>query len=203
MFVVGLTGGIGSGKTAASDYFKQLGIDIVDADVASRIVVEPGKPALENIAEHFGQSLILKNGELNRAALRQRIFSNPVEKSWLESLLHPLIAKEIDRQIANALSPYVIFVSPLLLETKQHQRCKRVLVVDADVETQVTRASERDKTSEELIRAIIMQQMPREARLDRADDILRNDGDLNTLHKHIEKLHRQYLELAAQDFPVD
>lgn len=202
MFVVGLTGGIGSGKTAASDYFKQLGIDIIDADVAARRVVAPGEAALQRIAEHFGPSVMLESGELNRAALRQRIFSHPADKAWLESLLHPLIAIEIDRQIAQAHSPYVIFVSPLLLETQQHQRCHRLLVVDADIDTQVARASARDNNSEEMIRAIVMQQMPREARLERADDVLLNNSDLDSLHRRIEALHRQYLELAAQDFPA-
>ncbi len=196
MFVIGLTGGIGSGKTAASDYFKQLGIDIVDADVAARVVVEPGTPGLNRITSHFGEDILLKTGELNRALLRQRIFSNPAEKKWLEELLHPLIAREIDRQLAETSSPYVIFVSPLLLETQQHQRCNRILVVDAQVDTQVERAAARDNNSADMIRAIIKNQMPREARLDRADDVLLNDADIDTLHKRIEILHRQYLELA-------
>lgn len=196
MFVIGLTGGIGSGKTAASDYFKQLGIDIVDADVAARVVVEPGTPGLNRIASHFGEDILLKTGELNRALLRQRIFSNPAEKKWLEELLHPLIAREIDRQLAETSSPYVIFVSPLLLETQQHQRCNRILVVDAQVDTQVERAAARDNNSADMIRAIIKNQMPREARLDRADDVLLNDADIDTLHRRIENLHRQYLELA-------
>lgn len=196
MFVIGLTGGIGSGKTAASDYFKQLGIDIVDADVAARVVVEPGTPGLNRITSHFGEDILLKTGELNRALLRQRIFSNPAEKKWLEELLHPLIAREIDRQLAETSSPYVIFVSPLLLETQQHQRCNRILVVDAQVDTQVERAAARDNNSADMIRAIIKNQMPREARLDRADDVLLNDADIDTLHRRIENLHRQYLELA-------
>lgn len=196
MFVIGLTGGIGSGKTAASDYFKQLGIDIVDADVAARVVVEPGTPGLNRITSHFGEDILLKTGELNRALLRQRIFSNPAEKKWLEELLHPLIAREIDRQLAETSSPYVIFVSPLLLETQQHQRCNRILVVDAQVDTQVERAAARDNNSADMIRTIIKNQMPREARLDRADDVLLNDADIDTLHKRIENLHRQYLELA-------
>lgn len=196
MFVIGLTGGIGSGKTAASDYFKQLGIDIVDADVAARVVVEPGTPGLNRITSHFGEDILLKTGELNRALLRQRIFSNPAEKKWLEELLHPLIAREIDRQLAETRSPYVIFVSPLLLETQQHQRCNRILVVDAQVDTQVERAAARDNNSADMIRAIIKNQMPREARLDRADDVLLNDADIDTLHRRIENLHRQYLELA-------
>ncbi len=199
MFTVGLTGGIGSGKTAASDYFKQLGIDIIDADVAARVVVEPSTPGLNRITSHFGDDILLKTGQLNRALLRQRIFSKPADKQWLEELLHPLIAKEIDRQLAATTSPYVIFVSPLLLETQQHQRCNRILVVDAEVDIQVERAAARDNNSPEMIRTIIENQMQREARLDRADDVLVNDADIDTLHKRIDKLHQQYLALAHQD----
>src|SRR5210317_2236300 len=139
MLVVGLTGGIGSGKTAASDYFKVLGIDVIDADIASRVVVEPGQAALAAIAEHFGSDVLLANGELNRAALREKIFTDPQQKQWLENLLHPLIGAEIDRQLAAVTSPYALFVSPLLLETQQSGRCDHIIVVDVDVETQVKR----------------------------------------------------------------
>ena len=197
MFIVGLTGGIGSGKTAASDYFQQLGIEIVDADVVAREVVEPGQPALASIAENFGKDILLDDGTLNRQALRERVFSNPEEKVWLESLLHPLIGAEIDRQLAATASPYAMFVSPLLLDTQQHQRCHRIVVVDVPVETQVARASARDNNNEALIRAIISNQISREDRLAKADDVLRNDSDLANLHAQIDQLHRKYLELAG------
>ncbi len=199
MLVIGLTGGIGSGKTAVSDRLKSNGITIVDADIASRIVVEPGKPALAAISEHFGADMILADGNLDRAAMRQHIFADPAAKQWLESLLHPLIGAEIDRQIQNAKSPYVILVSPLLLETNQRQRCDRILVVDVPVDVQISRASARDNNTPELIKSIIANQMPREQRLGAADDVVSNDGDLASLYQHIDAMHEQYLTLAAQN----
>jgi len=196
MLVVGLTGGIGSGKTAASDYFKVLGIDVIDADIASRVVVELGQPALAAIAEHFGSDVLLTNGELNRAALREKIFTDPQQKQWLEDLLHPLIGAEIDRQLAAVTSPYALFVSPLLLETQQSLRCDRIIVVDVDVATQVKRASSRDNNSEAMIRNIINSQMSRADRLSRADDIVSNSGSLAELHQQIDRLHQRYLKLV-------
>ena len=195
MFVVGLTGGIGSGKTAVSDYFHKLGVDVVDADVVARIVVNPGTPALKKIAQHFGNDLLLSDGSLNRAALRQKVFADPTEKAWLENLLHPLIGQEIDNQLANASSPYVIYVSPLLLETQQNYRCHHILVVDAPVELQVERATARDNNTESMIRRIVKQQMPRAERLQQADDILVNDGDLESLYAKIDRLHQKFLRL--------
>jgi dephospho-CoA kinase len=195
MFVVGLTGGIGSGKTAVSDYFHKLGVDVVDADVVARIVVNPGTPALKKIAQHFGNDLLLSDGSLNRAALRQKVFADPTEKAWLENLLHPLIGQEIDNQLANASSPYVIYVSPLLLESQQNYRCHHILVVDAPVELQVERATARDNNTESMIRRIVKQQMPRAERLQQADDILVNDGDLESLYAKIDRLHQKFLRL--------
>lgn len=195
MFVVGLTGGIGSGKSAVSDYFHKLGVDVVDADVVARIVVNPGTPALKKIAQHFGNDLLLSDGSLNRAALRQKVFADPTEKAWLENLLHPLIGQEIDNQLANASSPYVIYVSPLLLETQQNYRCHHILVVDAPVELQVERATARDNNTESMIRRIVKQQMPRAERLQQADDILVNDGDLESLYAKIDRLHQKFLRL--------
>jgi len=195
MLVVGLTGGIGSGKTAASDYFNVLGIDVIDADLASRVVVEPGQPALAAIAEHFGSDVLLTDGELNRAALREKIFTDPQQKQWLESLLHPLIGAEIDRQLAAVTSPYALFVSPLLLETQQSLRCDRIIVIDVDVDTQVKRATSRDNNSEAMIRNIINSQMSRADRLSRADDIVTNSGSLAELHQQIDRLHQRYLKL--------
>ena len=195
MFVVGLTGGIGSGKTAVSDYFHKLGVDVVDADVVARIVVNPGSPALRKIAQHFGNELLLSDGSLNRAALRQRVFADATEKAWLENLLHPLIGQEIDNQLANAQSPYVIYVSPLLLESQQNYRCHHILVVDAPVELQVQRATARDNNTESMIRRIVKQQMPRAERLQQADDVLVNDGDLASLYAKIDRLHQKFLRL--------
>ena len=143
-FVVGLTGGIGSGKTAASDWFAAQGIVVVDADLVSRQVVEPGRPALARIREHFGDTVLQADGSLDRAALRNIVFAAPDERRWLEQLLHPLIAQEIVRQLAAAGSPYALLVSPLLFETGQKAFVKRTLLVDVPAEVQRARTAARD-----------------------------------------------------------
>jgi len=196
MFIVGLTGGIGSGKTAVSDHLQSLGIDIVDADIASRTVVEPGQPALVKIAEHFGDDILLADQSLDRAALRQKIFSNPDDKQWLESLLHPLIAEEISYQLAKTQSPYAIFVSPLLLEIGQSAICDRILVVDAPEEVQIARTTQRDNNDPEQVKRIIASQMSRQQRLEKADDIIENNQGLNHLQQQANTLHQHYLTLA-------
>lgn len=197
MFVVGLTGGIGSGKTAVSDRFAALGIAIVDADVASRVVVEPGRPALADIAEHFGTEVIDAGGALDRAALRTRVFSDPNERRWLEQLLHPRIAEEIRSGIAGATSPYAMLVSPLLLEAGQAAHANRILVVDVPVEVQIARTMARDDNDEAQVRRIIAAQSPREDRLVRADDVIENDKGLDALASAVAELHARYLTLAA------
>lgn len=196
MLIIGLTGGIGSGKTAASDHFQQLGITIVDADVASRTVVEPGRPALQKIAERFGPEMIQEDGGLNRALMRTRVFATEEDRLWLESLLHPLIAEEIIQGLQNSKSPYSILVSPLLLETAQVTMAERVLVIDVPVELQVERTMSRDNNSEEQVRAIVAAQSDRQQRLSKADDVIVNDQDLKHLHQEVEKLHQTYLKLA-------
>ena len=198
MFVVGITGGIGSGKTTATDYFKQLGIDIIDADIASRTVVEPNTKALKAIAEHFGSDILLPDGNLNRAALRQRIFSDKEEKYWLESLLHPLIAEEITRSLGNATSPYAIFVSPLLLEGKQGSLCDRILVIDVPESLQITRTVARDNNDREQVQRIIASQITRQQRLEKACDVVENTGSLSALHEKLDDLHQRYLKLAKE-----
>ena len=197
MFVIGLTGGIGSGKSAATDRFAQHGITIVDADVASRVVVEPGRPALTRIAEHFGAELITSSGTLDRALLRSKVFSSEQERKWLEALLHPLIAEEIQSGLANSRSPYTVLVSPLLLETTQHSYVDRILVVDVPVELQLRRTMARDNNSESQVRAIIAAQMARDTRRSRADDLISNDGSLEQLQQQVDALHQRYLALAA------
>ena len=197
MLIIGLTGGIGSGKTAASDHFQQLGITIVDADVASRTVVEPGKPALQKIAERFGPEMILEDGGLNRALMRTRVFATEEDRLWLESLLHPLIAEEITQGLQNSSSPYSILVSPLLIETTQATMVARILVIDVPVDLQVKRTMNRDNNSEEQVRAIVAAQSDREHRLTKADDVIVNDQDLSHLHQQVEQLHKSYLKLAA------
>jgi dephospho-CoA kinase len=198
MYVVGLTGGIGSGKSAASDHFKQLGITIVDADYAAREVVKPGTSALQKIEQHFGDEIIQSNGKLDRGRLRQRIFASPDEKQWLETLLHPLIRTQMEMALQQAQSPYVILSAPLLIEGGLYQRCDRVLVVDIPETLQITRTANRDSNSEEQIKKIIGSQISRKERLQKADEILDNSGSLAELQQQVETLHTTYLNYARE-----
>lgn len=194
--IIGLTGGIGSGKTAVSDRFAHLDITIIDADIASRIVVEAQKPALKAISDHFGENILLANGELDRAQLRARIFQHPEEKQWLESLLHPLIREEIIQQLQRAVSPYAILVSPLLFESKQDQLCDRTLIVDVPEQTQINRTAARDNNDVEQIKRIIASQISRKERLSKADDIIENTQSYEHLDQQISQLHQRYLALS-------
>ena len=196
-FIVGLGGGIGSGKTAASDRFESLGICVVDADLASRAVVEKGRPALAKIAEHFGDAILTQAGALDRAELRSRIFAHPEEKRWLETLLHPLIGAEINQGINSTKSDYALLVSPLLIESGQYKRVDRVLIIDAPEAAQVARAGIRDNNTPEQVQAIMRTQANRTTRTDAADDVIHNNGTLEQLHQAVDKLHEQYLQLAA------
>ena len=191
--IVGLTGGIGSGKTAVSDCFEELGIVIVDADLASRVVVEKGKPCLEQISERFGQDILNEAGELDRAKLREIIFNSDEEKDWLESLLHPAIARQIQDELKASTSPYSILVSPLLLETGQKDYCDKVLVVDVPVETQVERTLKRDGVSEAQVQSIIKAQISRQKRLELANEVIINDGSLEDLKLAVNQLHKKIL----------
>jgi len=195
-FVVGITGGIGSGKSAVSDRFKALGIEIVDADIASRAVVKPGMPALEDIRAHFGDAIILPDGSLDRAALRQKVFADTAERKWLEGLLHPRILEWIRSELAATRSVYAILVSPLLFESGQYRQTHRVLVVDVPERVQLERTMARDANSETQVRAIMAAQMKREERIARADDVIVNDGALDALDNAVANLHTRYLELA-------
>ena len=196
-WILGLTGGIGSGKSAAAEHFIKLGIDLVDADHAARWVVEPGRPALARIAEHFGSGVLQADGQLDRAALRKLIFEVPQERLWLEALLHPLIAEEIRSHLARARSPYAILVSPLLIESGQYATTQRVLVIDAPQALQIERTLLRDNTSEQQVQAILKAQASREERLSHADDVLVNDRDLKALKTEVERLHHFYLTLRG------
>ncbi len=198
MFVVGLTGGIGSGKTAASDRFAELGIEIVDADVASRVVVEVGSEAITKIAEHFGSDILLADGNLDRASLREKIFSDKTEKSWLEALLHPLIGMEIFQQLENAQSPYVLFVSPLMVESKQTVLTDRLIVVDVPEELQLERTMQRDDNDAGQVKAMMASQASREQRLEEADDVIINTQGLDFLDQEVARLHQTYLQLAEK-----
>ncbi|MEZ3186787.1 dephospho-CoA kinase [Pseudomonas sp. LM13] len=196
-WILGLTGGIGSGKSAVAEHFANLGVHTVDADQAARWVVEPGRTALLQIAQHFGDGVLLPTGELNRAALRERIFADPAERQWLERLLHPLIRSEIADHLARADSPYAIMVSPLLIESGQYRTVDRVLVVDVPEMLQVARTVARDQASEGQVRAILKVQAAREERLRHADDVLVNDRDLSWLRSEVERLHHFYLQLRG------
>jgi dephospho-CoA kinase len=196
MLIVGLTGGIGSGKSAASARFEELGVKVVDADVVAREVVEPERPALKMIAKQFGAHILNPDGSLNRAALREIIFSDSNAKRWIETLLHPLIRSEIIRQLSQAESEYAMLVSPLLFEAKQYQLCTRTLLIDATEDLQKQRASLRDDTTEDAIQRIIEIQMPRESKKKLASDIITNDGDLEYLKAQVDDKHLSYLALA-------
>ncbi|RMN94659.1 Dephospho-CoA kinase [Pseudomonas coronafaciens pv. coronafaciens] len=196
-WILGLTGGIGSGKSAAAQCFINLGIDTVDADHAARWVVEPGRPALEQIATHFGNGVLQASGELDRGALRKLIFENAEQRRWLEALLHPLINQEIVSHLAKAKSPYAILVSPLLIESGQSRMVKRLLVIDVPQRMQIERTMLRDGSSQEQVEAILKVQIQREDRLRHADDILVNDRDHNWLVSEVERLHHFYLTLRG------
>ncbi len=197
--IIGLTGGIGSGKSTVAEQFAALGIVAVDADQASRAVVEPGMPALASIEKHFGPELITADGQLNRPALREIIFANPSEKDWLEALLHPLIRDWILAQLQAATSDYVILESPLLFETDQHQLVDAVLLVDVPVELQLERASARDNSDKQQIQRIVDAQMPRQIKRDRADFEFDNAQPLETIAPRVEALHQHFLSMAQNN----
>ena len=197
--IIGLTGGIGSGKSTVAEQFAALGIVSVDADQASRAVVEPGMPALDYIEEHFGPELITADGQLNRPALREIIFADPSEKAWLEALLHPLIRDWIMVQLQAATSDYVMLESPLLFETDQHQLVDAVLLVDVPVELQLERASARDGSDKSGIQRIIDAQMPRQTKRDRADFEFDNAQPMATIAPRVLALHQQFLTMAQSN----
>lgn len=195
-YIIGLTGGIGSGKTLASQWFEQQGICVIDADVVAREVVTPHHPVLEKIQQTFGDWVLLENGELNRRALRDHIFAYPTARQTLEEITHPAIRSSILAQLKAAQSPYAILVSPLLFETKQTEFTHRNLLIDTDEQLQLQRASQRDAQNIEQIQKIIQIQMPREQKQQLADDIVLNDAQPIQLYQQLQHLHQQYLALA-------
>ena len=202
MYVVAITGGIGSGKTTVANQFATLGIEVVDADLIAREVVEPGTPALAAIASHFGPGILDQQGRLDRRALRERIFSDPAAKSWLNALLHPIIRSEMLRQCAAANSPYCLLVVPLLVENRLTELADRVLVIDVDEATQIERTCRRDGVSREQAQAILASQANRSERLAMADDVLDNQsGTTETIRERILALHETYLAFASQQAP--
>ena len=199
-FIVGLTGGIGSGKSTVAKAFSALGIKAVDADFASRAVVQPGMPALSRIVDHFAeQDIILPDGHLNRPLLREIIFADTQQKQWLEALLHPLIRDWIIEQLHAAETEYVILESPLLFETDQYQLVDVSLVVDVPTEVQLERASARDNNDKVQIQRIIDAQMSRQEKNNRADFVIDNSSDTETLTAVVIDLHQQFLEMAESN----
>ncbi|WOX52079.1 dephospho-CoA kinase [Aeromonas sp. CD] len=199
MYVVAITGGIGSGKTTVANQFAELGIEVVDADVIAREVVEPGTPALATIAAHFGSDVITPADQLNRRRLRERVFTDPQAKGWLNALLHPLIRTEMQRQCAAARSPYCLLVVPLLVENRLTALANRVLVIDVDEATQIERTCRRDGVSREQAQAILAAQASRAERLAAADDVLDNqNGTPEAIKSRILALHETYLAFASQ-----
>jgi len=197
-YIVALTGGIGSGKSTVADAFSRLGIVIVDADIIARQVVEPQTPGLRAIEAHFGKDIINSDGTLNRRLLRERIFSRPEEKTWLNALLHPMIHQETQRQISAATSPYVLWVIPLLVENQLQHKANRILVIDVLPETQLQRTMLRDNVTRQHAEQILAAQATREARLAVADDVIDNNGAPETIASDVARLHAHYLTYAAQ-----
>ena len=196
-YVVGITGGIGSGKSAVTDHLETKGITVVDADKVARVVVEPGTSGLAAIAEHFGSDILLPDGSLDRAALRKVVFDNADERKVLEGITHPRIREEIARQLSEATSPYVVLASPLLLESGQNSFANYVVVVDVPESVQLSRTMARDDNSEQLVKSIMAAQLDRETRLSRADTSISNDGSLDELYTRVDDLHDDLLARAG------
>jgi dephospho-CoA kinase len=193
---IGLTGGIASGKSTVTQRFAELGVPVIDADVASRRVVEPGTPGLARVVERFGAD-VLADGRLDRRALRNLIFKDSSLRQALDAILHPLIRAEMEREAAQAQAPYVVMAIPLLVEGgSSAKRVDRVLVVDADETLQIQRLQARDGSSEQQARAILASQASRAARLAAADDVLLNTATVAELRQAVDRLHEQYLQLA-------
>ena len=195
-FVVGLTGGIGSGKSTAAKYFEKLGAKVINADVVARDSVSPGSQALFKIRQHFGEKIVNKNGRLDRSKLREIIFDNTSEKLWLENLLHPIIREKIILAINNTSGSYVLLESPLLFETNQYKLVNVVLLIDVPEELQIIRASQRDKSTSNAIKKIIQTQMPRSEKIELSTYIADNTKSEDDLKKQVEYYHEKFSELA-------
>ena len=194
---IGLTGGIASGKSTVTQRFGELGVPVIDADVASRSVVEPGKPGLAQVVARFGTGVLDADGQLDRSALRNLIFKDSSLRQALDAILHPLIRVEMEREATQSEGPYVVMAIPLLIEGgSAGKRMDRVLVVDADETLQIQRLQARDGSSVEQARAILASQASRAARLAAADEVLLNTGTVAELRQGVDRLHEQYLQLA-------
>ena len=197
MMVVGLTGGIGSGKTTVANMFAELGVPIIDTDQIARQLVEPGQAALAEICDQFGKDMLLPSGELNRAKLAEESFHDAKKKQQLEAILHPRIRQAMKKQLDALQSPYAIVVIPLLTETGGNRDVDRVLLVDCAEEIQTERVLARDQRPPEQLQAIIQSQASRQQRLAIADDVISNDGLLEELKAQVEQLHDEYLALSS------
>ncbi|MDH3980150.1 MAG: dephospho-CoA kinase [Gammaproteobacteria bacterium] len=194
--VVGLTGGIGSGKSTVADLFTELGVPVIDADRLARELVNPGQPAFNEIIAQFGDACLQPDGTLDRAWLQQRIFSDPPSKQQLEAILHPKIRQRMQELIAEIRAPYCLAVIPLLLETRQTDLVDRIVVVDLPEKEQLKRVAARDSLPQHVILDIMSTQADRETRLAAADDIIDNDTDTAALGKRIQELHMQFMEIT-------
>lgn len=196
-FIVGLTGGIGSGKTSATKIFSNLGVDIIDTDKIARALTQSGGAAMGPIRKIFGENIIAANGALDRRKMREKIFSDSMSKKILEETLHPLIYTETVHHITLTKSPYIIIVIPLLFETKDYNNMiQRTLVIDCDEQKQIARTMARSKLEEQEVRVIMEAQISRQERLQKADDIIINNEDLDSLRKQVLDRHHKYLDLA-------
>jgi dephospho-CoA kinase len=198
-FCIGLTGGIGSGKSTVAEMLREYGADIIDTDAISRALTKPGTAALSAISREWGSEYLLPDGSLDRAKLRARVFSDPRAKSRLEAILHPLIRQQVLMDLQHCVGPYAVVVVPLLVETGGYRDIvQRILVVDCEEQSQVTRAMQRSGLSAEQVLAIMANQATRATRLAVADDTIANDGSIDTLRRDVGALHQRYLELAAE-----
>ena len=193
---IGLTGGIASGKSTVAQRFTEFGVPVIDADETARAVVAPNTPGLARVIERFGPGVVADNGELDRRALRDLIFTNPGARRDLESILHPLIRAHMEKSADQAVGPYIVMAIPLLIENGPSDRVDRILVVDVDEAVQLRRVMERDGCTSEQARAILASQAARSARLAAADDVLLNAGTVTDLRQAVDRLHEKYLRLA-------
>jgi dephospho-CoA kinase len=192
--IIGLAGGIGSGKSTIAKYFNDLGIQSVDADDVARLVVQPNSHCLNMIQQRYGDEILLNDGTLNRSALRKIIFNKPEEKTWLENLTHPAIREEIQKQLTQITSEYGLLVHPLLFETKQNSACKVVIAIDVPADIQIQRVMNRDKIDKDSAEKIMATQLSNKERIERADLILENSGDIAEMNAKVLKLHNKILE---------
>jgi len=198
MLIIGLTGGVGSGKSTVAKMFQELGIDIIDTDVIAREVTTPESKSLVAIQSHFGRTILNSDNSLNRSALRNEIFNHPEKKEWLENLLHPVILDEAKKQTLKVSSPYCILIIPLLFETQNLNLIDRILVVDTSKELQIERTMKRDGCSRDLVLKMIASQIPRQTRLKGANDIILNNDYFRQLQSQVLRLHEKLLKIADE-----